>query len=139
MNPEKAELVRIRIANAKATLREVEVYQIENELWNTAVNRLYYACLYAVTALLHNHGYDTKTHSGVQNNFGHYFIKTGIFSKETGKFFAKLFKMRQNADYEDLLIYEKEEVLPLIPQARELISQVCLILEVEDERTRYGA
>ena len=48
MNAEKAELVALRIAGAKKTFREVEEYLVENQLWNTAVNRLYYACFYSV-------------------------------------------------------------------------------------------
>ena len=129
MNPEKAELVTIRIANAQKTLSEVEKYLIEAELWNNAVNRIYYDCFYAVTALLHNYNYDTKSHSGVQSAFGLYFIKTGVFSKESGKFFTKLFEIRQDADYEDYVDFEEQDVLPLIPQARELIYQIIEVLE----------
>lgn len=48
---ERKELVEYRFSKAKKTLEEVDLH-IENELWNTAVNRLYYACYYAVSALL---------------------------------------------------------------------------------------
>ena len=40
-----------RIQKARETIAEVEV-QIKNEFWNTAINRMYYACFYAVSALL---------------------------------------------------------------------------------------
>ena len=50
---QKWDLVQYRLANAKKTLREVDLL-IQNRLWNIAVNRLYYACFYAVTALLLN-------------------------------------------------------------------------------------
>ena len=127
MNSEKAELVNIRIANAKKTLKEVSIL-IENELWNTAVNRLYYACFYAVTALLHNFELDAKTHSGVQNVFGLNFIKTGIISIESGKFFTTIFEMRQDADYEDLVEYEKEDVMNLLEPTNLLIAQIENVL-----------
>jgi uncharacterized protein (UPF0332 family) len=113
MNPEKADLVNLRIDLAKKTLSEVELYQVPNQLWNTAVNRLYYACFYAIIALLHNYGLDTKTHKGVLTMFGLHFIKTGKIDKESGKFFTDLFEMRQDADYEAGVEYEKEDVLPL--------------------------
>ena len=48
---DRNEIVKYRISKAQETFREVEKH-IENELWNTAINRLYYACYYAVTALL---------------------------------------------------------------------------------------
>ena len=48
---ERQELVEYRIQKAKETLMEVDVL-IENKFWNTTVNRLYYACYYAVIALL---------------------------------------------------------------------------------------
>ena len=81
---------------------------IENLLWNTAVNRLYYACFYAVTALLHNSNLDTKTHSGVKRMFSLHFIKNGLISEDIGAFYTDLFNMRQNADYEDEIEYEKK-------------------------------
>jgi len=48
---EKLEIVSYRIRRANETLHEVQLH-IENELWATAINRLYYACYYAVSALL---------------------------------------------------------------------------------------
>ncbi len=39
--------VKYRMQRAKETLVEIETL-IENKFWNTAVNRLYYACFYAV-------------------------------------------------------------------------------------------
>lgn len=44
-----------RIERATQTLHEVEKH-IENQFWNTAINRMYYACFYAVGALLVKHG-----------------------------------------------------------------------------------
>ncbi len=36
-----------RLQRAKETIAEVEKH-IENEFWNTSINRMYYACFYAV-------------------------------------------------------------------------------------------
>lgn len=43
---------RYRLQRAKETMDEVESH-IENKFWNAAVNRMYYACFYAVGALKH--------------------------------------------------------------------------------------
>lgn len=48
---EKQEIVKYRIIKARETFNEVKLH-IENKLWTTAINRLYYACYYAVIALL---------------------------------------------------------------------------------------
>jgi uncharacterized protein (UPF0332 family) len=89
-----------------------------------AVNRLYYACFYSVTALLHNNGLDTKTHSGTQRMFSLHFIKSGIIKKEFGELYAILMDMRQNADYEDTVEYEREDVMKVLQPAHELIAAI---------------
>ena len=127
MKPEKSEIVKIRINNAKNTLNEVNIL-VENKLWNTAVNRLYYACFYAVTALPYNYELDTKTHSGVQNMFGLHFVKTGIINKESGKFYTTILSMRQDADYEDMVSYEQDDVMNLIQPAADLIAAIEIFL-----------
>jgi uncharacterized protein (UPF0332 family) len=73
---ERKQLVIYRINKAKETFNEIDVL-IENKLWNTAINRLYYTCYYAVLALLINNKIETLTHTGTRQMFGFHFIKTG--------------------------------------------------------------
>ncbi len=120
---ERLELVQYRIGKAKDTLNEVRLH-IENELWNTAVNRLYYACYYAVTALLINNEILAQTHSGVRQMLGLHFIKTGILEKDLGKFYSDIFDMRQTGDYDDFVDFSKEDVMDLLAPANELISGI---------------
>jgi len=40
-----------RLQRASETIQEIEIH-LENRLWNTAINRLYYAYYFAATALL---------------------------------------------------------------------------------------
>jgi uncharacterized protein (UPF0332 family) len=68
---ERKDLVNYRITKSKKTLAQIELL-IQNELWNTAVNRLYYACYYAVIALLINKEIETLTHTGARQLFGLY-------------------------------------------------------------------
>ena len=121
MSPDKLELVKIKISKAKELLAEVVDFHIENKLWNTSVNRLYYACFQAVSALLAVYDLNAKTHSGVRQLFGLHFVKTGKVNEATGEFYSTLFGMRQKADYEDLIEYERQNVLPLIQPATDLI------------------
>jgi uncharacterized protein (UPF0332 family) len=98
---ERRELVKYRIIKARDTFNEVNLH-IENKLWNTAVNRLYYACFYAVIAVL--------------------------VDKESGKFYNDIFDLRQTGDYDDYIDFRKEDVLDLIGPANELISKIERIL-----------
>jgi len=52
-------IVAFRIEKARKTLGEIPIL-LEHELWNTAVNRLYYSCFFAVTALLTNRQIEAK-------------------------------------------------------------------------------
>lgn len=78
---ERKKLISYRIKRANDTLNEIELL-VENQLWNTAVNRLYYACYYAVIALLVKNKIKAQTHGGVRQMFGLHFIKTGLIDKE---------------------------------------------------------
>lgn len=66
--------INYRIDRAKETIREVQTH-IENKFWNTAINRMYYACFYAVSALLAKDQVEVSSHSGVRQKFGEYFVK----------------------------------------------------------------
>lgn len=108
----KSELINYRMNRAKETLNEVNLH-IGNELWNTAVNRLYYACFYAISALLLKYDIKATTHAGVRQMFGLHFIKEGIIPKESGKFFSEIFDMRQTGDYDDFIVFDKEDIMSM--------------------------
>ena len=120
---ERKELVKYRILKARETYNEVELH-IQNNLWNTAVNRLYYACYYAVMALLIDKEIKPQTHSGVRQMFGLYFVKTSIIDSDSGKFFSDIYDKRQTGDYDDYIIFEKEDVIDLLEPANILITQI---------------
>ena len=120
---DKAELVKYRLKRARETYGEVEIL-ISNELWNTAVNRLYYACFYAVSALLVANDIEVQSHSGARQMFGLHFIKTGKIDPELGRFLARLFDLRQTGDYDDFVDFDRERVMELLTPANELISAI---------------
>lgn len=85
---DRKDIVRYRMENAMATLAEVDVH-VQNQFYNTAANRLYYACYYAVSALLIANGIATKSHDGVIQMFGLHFIRTGVFPTHYGKYYSQ--------------------------------------------------
>jgi len=112
-----------RIQKAKETIVEVEIH-IQNEFWNTAINRMYYACFYAVSALLVKHGIETSSHKGIRQLFGKMFVKTGEFDKNLAKHYTDLFEKRHKGDYNDFFDFDKETVIRLLPISKEFISEI---------------
>ena len=120
---ERAKLCAYRLNAAKTTLTDAELL-INNKMWNAAVGRSYYACFYAVNALLINKQLQARKHSGVIQMFGLHFIQTGLLSKETGKFYTTVFDMRQSGDYLDYVDFEEKDVAVLLVPARNFIDQI---------------
>ena len=127
---ERLELVKYRMSRAKETLFEVELL-LENKLLNTAVNRLYYACYYAVIALLVKSGITATTHSGVRQMFGLHFVKIGLIDRETAKFFTDIFDKRQTGDYDDFVEFSEKEVRSFIEPANQLIREIENLLNFQ--------
>jgi uncharacterized protein (UPF0332 family) len=125
---DREELVKYRIERAEATLSEVDLH-VENGLWSTAVNRLYYACYYAVIALLVKHEISTQTHAGVRQMFGLHFVKSGLINRELAKFYTDIFDKRQTGDYDDFVDFTKDEVISLIEPAKQLIQEIESLLK----------
>lgn len=92
------------------------------------VNRLYYACFYAVIALLIKNDIEAQSHDGSRNQFGLNFVKPGLIDKKYGKLYSKLFDLRQKGDYGDLFDYDKETVEPLIDETRSFIGVIKEII-----------
>ena len=77
MTDEERTLIGYRLERAKETLDEAQLLYNSGYL-NTYVNRLYYACFYAVSALLLAKDFSTSKHSHLRSLFHREFIKTGI-------------------------------------------------------------
>ena len=119
----RIDIVRYRIENANQTLAEVETHKA-NGYYNTAVNRMYYACYYAASALLIAYGFETKSHDGVRQQLGKQMVLTGKLPAELGKFYSQLFSKRSAADYEDFICQDLETVEELLPTAQLFVKTI---------------
>ena len=119
----KDALIAYRISRACESLDEAEL-MCDGGFFNAAVNRLYYACYYAVVALLLKNNISAQTHSGVKTMLGLHFISKGLLSIENGKVFTTLFEKRHSGDYDDFVYCDKEMVDELTPKARDFIDAV---------------
>lgn len=123
MDENRMAVVDYRMENARRTLGEV-TFHIKQGYYNTAMNRMYYACFYAVSALLVHEGIEAKTHAGVRQMLGMHFVRTGRFSIPLSKFYIDLFDNRQIGDYEDFIYFDEKTTSDLYPQAVELIDAI---------------
>ena len=101
---------------------------LNNNLNNTAINRLYYACFYAATALLIDKDIQTKTHAGVKQQLGLLFISTGLIDKFLGIAYNDLFNMRQKGDYEDFIVYSNDDVVAYLKPVDDFIKKAATLL-----------
>ena len=122
MKPEnKQEYIRYRLESSRNTFEAAKVLA-ENGYWNSAINRLYYAVFYSVTALLYISDISVKKHSSVKSQFTLNYIKTGKLDKKFGQLLSDLFDWRQKGDYEIIYDYDEESVIPLIPVVEEMLD-----------------
>lgn len=100
----------------------------EIQSWNSSINRLYYACFYAVLALFSKLEINSNTHSGVKTQFSLHFIKTGKLNKSMAILFSDLFDYRQKGDYGDFYDFEEKTVRELIPKVEQFIKEIEKII-----------
>jgi uncharacterized protein (UPF0332 family) len=123
----KEALMAYRINRADETVREAEL-MYQEEYYNGAVNRLYYACYYITIALLLKNDIQAQTHSGVKAMFGLHFISNGKVPYEIGKVLTTLFEKRQTGDYDDFVICSQQDVEELMQQTKEFVRYIKTLL-----------
>jgi len=123
-------LVNYRVQRAKETLLEADSL-LEAGFFNAAVNRLYYACYYAVTALLIKNKIEAQTHQGVKQMFSLHYIANNKVGKQYSVFYGRLFNDRMSGDYEDFVYFDRETVAVMRQQAEDFIAII------EKEITAY--
>ena len=126
------EIVLYRMNKADETLEDARVL-VRAGRWNACVNRLYYACFYAVSALLVGDGLSSPKHAGVRSLFNKQYVKTGTIPKDLARTYNDLFERRQECDYIDFVNFQESQVQPWVSQAEKLISYIAKIIDVVDD------
>ena len=86
------------------------------------VNRYYYACFHIVQALFIHKEIMGHTHSGMITQFSKFFVKTGLVEIEQGSFLARLFQLRQKADYNCAYDITKDEAVSLAQPVHDFVE-----------------
>lgn len=124
MNGERESLIRYWCDKARDALHDAALL-LDAGRANAAVNRLYYACFYAVSGALLSKGLSRTKHSGVRAVFHRHLVKLGVVTTDLGKFFDLLYESRQEGDYRPFADFGLEEVRPWLAKAQEFVE--CLI------------
>lgn len=123
-------LANYRFERAREALREAELLLAEGHT-NTFVNRLYYACFYAVSALLLLKGKSSAKHSGIRAIFHQEVVRPGLAGRELGQLYDRLYDNRQKADYADMVRFSREDVAPWLDEARALVAFIGRLIAAE--------
>jgi len=123
MNKEQANevLIKLWLEKADDALGSAKLELAAGHL-SFSVNRLYYCCFYAVTALLLKDGKQFARHSAVMSEFNKNYVKTGKVNAEWSKFYQKLFDDRQEGDYIPTAAFEHSEITERIKQAETFLK-----------------
>jgi uncharacterized protein (UPF0332 family) len=117
------EVLEAMLAKADDKIR-VARNSFDDEFYDDAASRAYYAAFFAVTAVLAHHGLTFSSHGKVLGAFNKELIKPGLFPADTAQKLERLFKDRQIGDYDAEHSIEREEAEQDIADA-ELILDAC--------------
>ncbi len=109
MTGKQADLIRYRLNRAKETLQEAQIMADSGHLYGAA-NRIYYACFYAVVALLLTKNLSSSKHSGIIALFNKHFVKTEDIPRDFGRFYSRMFDSRLESDYGELIDMETDQI-----------------------------
>ncbi len=127
MTYEEKALVQYRLERAHESLEEAQIL-FETGHFHTYVNRLYYACFYAVSALLLRQGQSTSKHTHLRALLHKDWVKPGKIPVEHGQFFDLLFNNRQKGDYSDLVIFKANQIQPWLEQAKCFVDCITKLI-----------
>lgn len=127
MTKEKRALVEYRMERARESLDDAKIMLDAGRL-NSYVNRLYYACFYAVSALLLTRNFSTSKHGYLRSLMHREFVKSGLMPNELGDHFDLLFDNRLKGDYADFIRFKAEDVAGWLDKTKKFIDHIETIL-----------
>lgn len=121
--------VRYRIDKAEEAYMAAKILY-DSSQWNAAVNRLYYACFYAASAVLLDRHIGAKSHAGVLGMFSEKIVRTGEVSVDVFRVYSKLLGWRTKGDYSDMFDYTKEDLDMVMVPTRAFLDKVIPLVKL---------
>ena len=93
-----------------------------------ALNRGYYACFYAASAVFLQEGRTFRKHAGVRTAVHAHLVKPGRISADLGQWYDRLFDQRLQADYTAMVQFDKSTVREAVEQAGQFVDYMRRLL-----------
>lgn len=119
----KRENIRIELERAREAF-SAAVLLYENGFISDAISRLYYFVLYYIRALLITKGLEPRSHEAALRLLGLHFVREGLVEKRAAQIFSKLMKFREEADYNPVSMFTKEDFIDFKREAEELAALI---------------
>ena len=132
MKEENLILIRYRLEQADASIKEAQVLLEKGMSLRSVMNRSYYAMFYAVLALLQEKQLGTAKHTGAISLFDREYIKTSIFDKELSKTLHRAFEFRQKGDYMEQAEVTQSDIDEMVLKATDFVNKVKGYLRLPD-------
>jgi len=117
------ELINYRMTKALETKVDAKL-ALDNDRYRTALNRIYYAIFYIVSALSVKHDFSTSKHRQLMGWVNVNFVKTGKISIELWKTYKNSYDRRQECDYDDFVEYDREEIETLFDKMSDFLNSM---------------
>ena len=125
---EKVLLIEYRRDKAFDTLNEIQIL-LDNKLFSTAMNRIYYAGFYIASALVLFDDFSTSKHKQLIGFFNNKYIRTNLIDFKSGEILNKSFQKRSLADYGDFIIVSEMETVEYYRRITEFVKEVDRIIQ----------
>jgi hypothetical protein len=125
----RKENIRAELNRADEAIKAADLL-FEHSFVSDAVSRLYYFVLYYIRALLLSKGLEPRSHEGALRLLGLHFIRENLIKKDVAQIFSKLMKFREEADYNPISMFAKEDYIEYREEAQALADTIRKYLEV---------
>lgn len=128
MNDKNKKLnIRMEIEKGEACLRQARLLFNNNE-FDGAVSRAYYAIFHYASALLLTKGLESRSHEGLIRMFSLHFIKMGGLSKEYSTILSHAQRAREESDYWPEIPFTEEDTKIRLAEVETFIKGVSKFL-----------
>ena len=120
-------LINHNIEKADACIKEIRIL-LDNNLLNTAINRIYYGIFYILTSLALKHNFETSKHLQLIGWFNKNFIKNNVIDKKFGQILHEAYDSRSKGDYGNFIEFHRDKVETMYLEMQEFINKIKAIL-----------
>ncbi len=123
MSNQASELTIREITRAKKALLAAKTL-LNEDLYEDAVSRAYYAVLHAAKAALAVIGIEADTHIKVRKMFSLHLVKPGKIEKKYAKMLTAEQEDREIGEYDVYIDIEKERAEPRVEEAKDFVVTI---------------